>query len=507
MNLRPYQIAACDGIRKGWDEFSKQLAVLPTGAGKTIITAKLAMEIVGNGGRVLFLAHREELLSQAVEKFQIAADLSPELEKAQHRASLDAPVVVASIQTMMSRAERWPENHFDLVVVDEAHHVLAASYRKVLSRFEGHSFVLGITASPDRSDKRNLGTFFENIAYEVSLFDLIWQNYLSPIACKAIPIQIDLTGVRKIAGDYSDADLGDAVEPYLREVARAIREHASFRRTLVFLPLIRTSRAFADICREEGVDAHHVDGNSEERRATLDAFASGKFDVLCNAMLLTEGYDCPEIDCVVILRPTQSRALYSQMVGRGTRIAEGKRELLLLDFLWLHEKHSLIRPAHLVAASEEIANEMTKIALEACGQARDLEELSRDAATAREERLREELMANARRKSRMIDAVEFSLSLHNVALADYAPTMGWHEKKASKGQMAMLSSAGFDPESIRDRGHASAIIDCLMTRRKLGLATPKQVKYLRALGHPSPETATFAEASEFLDGRWGGKAA
>lgn len=145
--------------------------------------------------------------------------------------------------------------------------------------------------------------------------------------------------------------------------------------------------------------------------------------------------------------------------------------------------------------------------MEAGGEEHDLEELSRDAASAREERLRAELMANARRKSRMIDAVEFSLSLHNVALADYAPTMGWHEKRPSKGQMGMLSSMGFDPESIRDRGHASAIIDCLMTRRKLGLATPRQVKYLRALGHPSPETATFTEASEFLDGRWGGKAA
>lgn len=506
VELRPYQSEAAACIERGWEEFRRQLIVLPTGGGKTIVFAHLARWEADRGGKTLVLVHREELLLQARDKIRTATGLIAEVERGRDSARPDAPVVVSTVQTMGRRIDRWPADHFSLVVADEAHHAISSSWRAVLDYFVG-ARVLGVTATPDRGDKRNLGTFFENIAYEVSLFDLIRQNYLSPIACKAIPVQIDLTGVRKIAGDYSDADLGDAVEPYLRQIARAIREHASFRRTLVFLPLIRTSQSFADICHEEGVDARHVDGGSEERRETLDAFARGEFDVLCNAMLLTEGYDCPEIDCVVILRPTQSRALYSQMVGRGTRVAAGKDNLLLLDFLWLHEKHSLIRPAHLVAANEETANEMTRIAMEAGGEEHDLEELSRDAASAREERLRAELMANARRKSRMIDAVEFSLSLHNVALADYAPTMGWHEKRPSKGQMGMLSSMGFDPESIHDRGHASAIIDCLMTRRKLGLATPRQVKYLRALGHPSPETATFTEASEFLDGRWGGKAA
>lgn len=502
MELRPYQTAAAEAIEAGWSEFRRRLIVLPTGGGKTIVFAHLARWEADRGGKTLVLVHREELLLQACDKIRAATGLAAEVERGKESASAHAAVVVSTVQTMIRRFDRWSPDHFSLVVADEAHHAISASWREVLDHFAG-ARVLGVTATPDRGDKRNLGTYFENIACEVSLFDLIRQGYLSPIACKAIPVQIDLTGVRKIAGDYSDADLGDAVEPYLREVAKAIREHASFRRTLVFLPLIRTSRAFADICREEGIDARHVDGGSEERRATLEGFARGEFDVLCNAMLLTEGYDCPEIDCVVILRPTQSRALYSQMVGRGTRIAEGKGELLLLDFLWLHEKHNLIRPAHLVAASEEIADEMTKIVVGAGGEAMDLEELSRDAATAREEKLRAELEANARRKGRMIDAVEFCLSLHDVSLAEYAPTMGWHEKRPSKGQMAMLSSLGFDPESIRDRGHASAIIDCLMTRRKLGLATPKQVKYLRALGHTSPETATFTEASEFLDGQWG----
>jgi len=219
-------------------------------------------------------------------------------------------------------------------------------------------------------------------------------------------------------------------------------------------------------------------------------------------MLLTEGYDDPSIDCVVILRPTQSRPLFQQMVGRGTRIAPGKENLLLLDFLWLHEKHSLIRPAHLVATSEEIAEEMS-LALEAGGgEERDLEGLSLEVCAQREAKLRNELAAISRRKGRTVDAVEFCLSLHDLSLAEYAPTMGWHGKPVSEGQARMLAGAGFDTDSIKDRGHASAIIDAIMTRRRQGLATPKQLRYLRQLGHPHPEAATFAEAVKFLDAQW-----
>lgn len=507
MELRPYQLDCCKAVGAGWKEFGKQLAVLPTGSGKTIIAAKVSMDIVEAGGRVLFLAHREELLTQAIDKFRSAIGIHPDLEKAQFRASQQSPIVVASIQTMVARKDHWPRDHFDLVVVDEAHHVLANTYRKVLSRFDGHARVLGITASPDRTDKRNLGAFFENIAFEVSLFELIRQGFLSPIACKAIPVQIDLSSVRRVAGDYSEADLGDAVEPYLREIARAIREHAPARKTLVFLPLIRTSVMFREICRAEGLSAEHVDGGLSCRREVLRRFADREFDVLCNAMLLTEGYDDPAIDCVVVLRPSQSRPLFAQMIGRGTRIAPGKTNLLLLDFLWLHEKHSLIRPAHLVASSEEIAEEMIGALEAGGGEERDLEDLSLEVCAQREEKLRAELAANSRRKGRTIDAVEFCLSLHDISLAEYAPTMGWHGKPPSEGQIRVLDKAGFDPDSIRDRGHASAIIDVLMTRRRLGLATPRQLRYLRQLGHPSPETATFQEANEFLNSHWGARPA
>jgi superfamily II DNA or RNA helicase len=343
MQLRGYQETAVASILAGFQEFDRQLAVMPTGAGKTIVFSKLAEAMQPR--RSLILAHREELIEQAVDKIAKSTGIFAQVEKAEQRASLMSPVVVASIQTLMGaqRRERWPRDHFAQIVVDEAHHALADSYQKVLRHFTGK--VLGVTATPDRGDKRNLGQYFENVAFEITMFDLIKQGYLSPVKVKALPVEIDLKNVKSVAGDYSADDLGTALTPYLRSIAKALRDHASFRKCLVFLPLIATSKTFTDICQQEGLSAAHIDGTSEDRKEILARFADGEFDILNNAMLLTEGYDDPSIDCIVVLRPTRSRSLYAQMVGRGTRVHPAKDDLLVLDFLWLHEKHNLVRPA------------------------------------------------------------------------------------------------------------------------------------------------------------------
>lgn len=502
LRLRPYQDQCISEVVKGFTEFDRQLVVAPTGAGKTIMFADLAKRT--QPGRTLILAHREELIDQAVDKIAKATGIFAQKEKAEFKASRQAPVVVASVQTMIRRLDKWPSNHFGLVVVDEAHHALADTYQKVLLHF-APAKTLGVTATPDRGDKKNLGKYFENIAYEISLFDLIKQGFLSPIKVKALPVEIDLGGVKSVAGDYSVDDLGTALSPYLRSIARAIRDHASFRKVLVFLPLIRTSQEFTKVCIEEGLSAGHVDGTSEDRKDILARFAGGEFDVLNNAMLLTEGYDDPSIDCVVVLRPTRSRALYSQMVGRGTRTYPTKDDLLVLDFLWLHEKHNLVRPAHLVASSPEVADAITaKLSDNAKGggdaqQELDLETLNATAIHEREEKLKEELQQQTKRKAKTIDAMEFCLSCHEVALAEYEPTMKWEREPISEGQRQALTQWSIDTDTIKCKGHASKILDVLFSRRKLNLATPKQVRKLRQLGHPSPETATFSEASEFLD--------
>lgn len=495
--LRPYQIQAHDAITRGFQEYQKQLVVKPTGSGKTILFASLAQHYQPR--RTLVLAHREELITQAVDKIHKATGLIAEVEMGDYRASLDAPVVVASVQTLMreKRRSRWPRDHFGLVVVDEAHHALADSYLGTLRHFDENAFVLGVTATPDRGDKKNLGRYFQNIAYEVTLLDLIKQNWLSPIRVKTVPLSLDLRGVRTTAGDYNADDLGHAIEPYLARIADVMVENRH-RKTLVFLPLIRLSQQFAEMCRERGIAAEHVDGQSSERSACLARFSRGETTLVSNAMLLTEGYDEPSIDCVVCLRPTKVRSLYSQIVGRGTRIWPGKDHLLVLDFLWLTEEHSLVKPANLIAGDAEEAEEIT----EALGGDGDLEDAHETVIADRTARLQERLRLNSRRSSQIFDALEFAVGIADPAIAEFVPTMGWHDDPVSSKQSEILARSGIDPGSVRCKGQASAIIDKLFLRRDLGLATAKQVRWLRRLNHPQPELATFEEASAFLSGHF-----
>jgi len=494
MGLRAYQMKALHQIHKGFEEFDRQLGVLPTGGGKTILFSRLAQDIQPQ--RTLILAHREELIFQAVDKLRSSTGIEAEVEMGEDRASLEAPVVVASIQTLMHepRRNRWPRDHFGLVVVDEAHHALADSYLNTLGHFHDHAKVLGVTATPDRGDKKNLGRYFQNIACEVTLLDLIKQTWLSPIRVKTVPLKVDLRGVRSTAGDYSADDLGHALEPYLEQIADVLVDHRD-RKMLVFLPLIKVSQQFAKLCRDRGLLAEHVDGQTSERQAALERFRRDETRILTNAMLLTEGYDEPSIDCVVCLRPTKVRSLYSQIIGRGTRIWPGKDHLLVLDFLWQAEEHSLVSPAHLIAEDEEDARALA----EKLGDDGDLED-AREAVNAdRTRKLAERLHANRTRRGSVLDPLELAVTLNEAALAEYVPTMVWQGHAPTSKQLDVLGKFGLDTTSILSKGHASLLLDRLITRRQLGLATPKQVRVLRRRGHPHPEIATFEEAKEFLD--------
>jgi len=504
--LRPYQETVCAAARDGWRQWRKQILVLPTGSGKTICFAHLAAG--EQPGKTLILAHRKELIDQAIAKIQAATGIYAQKEMADFSASLTAPIVVASIQTMRCRLEKWPFDHFELIVADEAHHTLADEWQTVLQHFDGHARVLGVTATPDRGDKRNLGAYFENIAAEISLFQLINEGWLSRIVVKALPLKIDLAGVRSTAGDYDSTDLDAALSPYLAFAAQALKEHATGRHILAFLPLIHTSKDFVRECQAAGLRAMHVDGTSEERHWAPGALARGEIDLISNAQLYSEGFDCPEIDCILPLRPTRSRAFFSQMVGRGTRLATGKKNLLLLDFLWQSQKHNLIRPAHLVAPSEELAGDMTEmLADEAFGADQDeldLEGLVSRASFRREQKLRDELAAKSRREAMACDAMDFCLSIHALAAAEWEDMVSWHSLAPSEKQLALIKNAGIHPDSIKSRGHASAVIDLIQTRRRLNLASPKQVRLLRRFKTPSPETVSKEEASKIISEKFGG---
>ncbi len=506
MKLRPYQQQAKDAVFAEWEKGRKRtLLVLPTGCGKTIVAAKIVEDLVKRGERVLIMAHRGELLDQAADKIQKATGLNCSVEKAEN-TSLDSwyRVTVGSVQTLMreKRLQQFSSDHFGAIIVDEAHHILADSYLRVLEYF-GDAKVMGMTASPDRGDMRNLGSYFDSLAYEYTLPKAIKEGYLSPIKAQTIPLTLDLSAVRQQAGDFSTRDLGTALDPYLYQIADEMAKTVMDRKTLVFLPLIATSQKFTEILNSRGFRAAEVNGESKDRAEVLQDFADGKYNVLCNSMLLTEGYDHPAIDCVVVLRPTKIRSLYSQMVGRGTRLYPGKDELLLLDFLWHTERHELCHPAHLISESDDIARKMTEN-IEEDGGPIDLEEAqvqaAEDVVADRERALAEKLSEMRKRKAQLVDPLQFEMSIHAEDLANYVPSFGWELGPPSESQKNALEKLGILPDEIESAGKASKLLDRLGKRKAEGLATPKQIRQLENRGFRDVGTWKL-EAAKKLIGR------
>ncbi len=508
MELRPYQQEARTAIQQEWQEGRKKtLLVLPTGCGKTIVFSKVIEDRVRMGERVLVLAHRGELLDQASDKLEKSTGLKTATEKAdQTSVGSFLRVVVGSVQTMQreKRLSKFPSDYFNTIVVDEAHHCISDGYQFVLNHFE-QSNVLGVTATPDRGDMRNLGSYFESLAYEYTLPAAIKEGYLSPIKALTIPLKLDLSGVGQQGGDFKTKDLGTALDPYLYQIAEEMVKHCSNRKTVVFLPLVKTSKKFRDILNEKGFKAAEVNGESKDRAEILGDFENDKYSVLCNSMLLTEGWDCPSVDCIVVLRPTKVRSLYSQMVGRGTRLFPGKEELLLLDFLWHTERHELCHPAHLIASSDDVAKKMTENIEEAGEQgfAVDIEEAEsqaeKDVIAEREEALAKQLEEMRKRKRKLVDPLQFEMSIQAEDLTGYVPSFGWEMGPPSKQQVGALEKLGILPDAIDNAGKASLMLDRLQKRKEAGLATPKQIRLLEQRGFKSVGTWSFDNASKMIN--------
>src|SRR5690625_1789600 len=464
MKLRPYQQEARKAIQDEWKSGVKNtLLVLPTGTGKTIVFSKVIEDRVKLGERVLVLAHRAELLDQAADKLEQATGLKTATEKAEQTA-LNSwyRVVVGSVQTLMreKRLNQFDKDFFDCIIIDEAHHTIADSYLRILDYFD-EANVLGVTATPDRGDMKNLGSVYESLAYEYSLPQAIKEGYLSPIKALTIPLELDISKVGQSAGDFAVGQLGTALDPYLESIAEEMMKVASDRKIVVFTPLVKTSQKFVEILNKKGFRAAEVNGESKDRTEILEDFENDKYNVLCNSMLLTEGWDCPSVDCIVVLRPTRVRSLYSQMVGRGTRLFEGKEELLLLDFLWHTDRHELCHPAHLIAENDEVANAMTK-QIEEAGIPLDLEDVEataqEDVVAQREEALAKQLAEMRRRKRRLVDPLQFEMSIGDQDLSSYVPAFGWESKPPSEKQKQQLEKLGIYPEEIDSAGKADMIL-------------------------------------------------
>lgn len=506
MELRPYQEEARQAVESQWEKgLKKTLLVLPTGCGKTIVFAKVAEDQVRHGSRVLILAHRGELLEQAADKIGKATRLGCAVEKADQTCIGSwFRVVVGSVQSLMreKRLSQFPEDYFGTIIIDEAHHCISGSYQKVLGHFP-EARVLGVTATPDRGDMRNLGEVFESLAYEYTLPRAIREGYLSPIKAMTIPLKLDLSGVALQSGDFKAGDLATALDPYLYQIAEEMAKYCRERKTVVFLPLVKTSQKFRDILLEKGFRAAEVNGESKDRAEILEDFDQGEYNVLCNSMLLTEGWDCPSVDCVVVLRPTKVRSLYSQMVGRGTRLHPGKEHLLLLDFLWHTERHELCHPASLICENEDVARKMTEDLEAAAGCPVDLGEAEKKASeevvAEREEALAAKLAEMKHRKKKLVDPLQFEMSIKAEDLAGYVPSFGWEMSPPSEKQKAALEKLGICPDEIDNSGKAEKLLDRLAIRRNEGLTTPKQIRFLESRGFQHVGTWQFETAKKLID--------
>lgn len=506
MQLRPYQEEAKTAVFDEWEKGNKKtLLVLPTGCGKTIVFSKITEECVRRGDRVLILAHRGELLEQAADKLNKSTGLGCAVEKAESTCIGSwFRVVVGSVQTLMreKRLGQFPADYFDTIIIDEAHHCISDSYQKVLDHFP-KAKELGVTATPDRGDMKNLGRHFDSLAYEYTMSKAIKEGYLSPIKALTLPLKIDMSGVSVQAGDFKVSDIGTALDPYLHSIAAEMKKYCMDKKTVVFLPLVKTSQKFKDILNETGFKAAEVNGDSQDRAQILSDFEHDRYNVLCNSMLLTEGWDCPSVDCIVVLRPTKVRSLYCQMVGRGTRLHPGKEHLLLLDFLWHTERHELCHPADLICQNKEVAKVMTENLEKQAGCAVDIEDAektaSEDVVAQREEALAKQLEEMKRRKKKLVDPLQFEMSIQAEDLSGYVPTFGWEMGPPSDKQKSTLEKLGILPDQIESAGKAAQLLNRLDKRREEGLTTPKQIRFLEGRGFQHVGTWQFDTAKKLID--------
>lgn len=523
--LRDYQQAAVTAVEEGWKTQSRLLIVLGTGGGKTVVFAEIARREVERGGKVLILAHTDELLEQAIDKLHRAVGLHAEKEKADERASPFASVVVASVQTLHrdARLTSFSHDHFSLVIVDETHRALAKSYQKILAWFHfgpdslkpdwkipspvvNHPHfarVLGVTATPDRGDRRNLGEFYAKCVFDHGMLQLCRDGYLVRPIVKNIPLRIDVRGVRKTAGDYDAGEVAHKIAPFLKQIAQAVVQHARDRKTVIFTPSVETARWAAEACAAEGLDASFVSGSCPDRHEKIEAFhGKGNGSVICNAMLLTEGWDHAEVSCIVPLRITKIRSLLTQCVGRGTRPLAGtidgldtpeerlaaiatspKKDLLVFDFLWLSDRLDLVAPVDLFAANPEIRKAMLK------SRETDLvkaeEEAQRDFLKA----LEKEARKHQHRQPRTMDPLAWAVSVGDAVLASYVPETSADAMSPTKQELDFLLQHNIDTSQVKSSGLAQKLIHRIVERHKLGLASVKQLNFLKQLGVPEEQAA------------------
>jgi superfamily II DNA or RNA helicase len=482
--------------------------VLATGLGKTVVFSDvIRLGLQREGRRAIVLAHREELIMQAVEKIREVTGLEPAIEMGDYRSIEDgvygrSSVVVSSIQTQTARSgdgrrmERFDNTHPWIVVVDECHHAVSKSYKDVIAHYMSHpeSKLLGVTATPDRLDKKALGQVFDTVAYQFDVSDGIQQGWLVPVRQRFVQCErLDFSAARKSGGDFQLNDLEEALEKSLLEMVSPMVEIVGDKRTLIFAATVKHAERIAEQLNRPGMKtgaAAIVHGGTPRdiRRQLFREYAEGKLQYLVNVAVATEGWDDPALDgrgvqVIAMMRPTQSRALYVQMLGRGTRTLPGviagkedpedraraiaesaKPSILVLDFLGNSGRHTLVHAGDVLGGSmDDATSKRYHRESKKKGVAEEIDVLEMISHAEREQRRAEEakrrlhIVGRATFRTQDIDPFE--------ALGIVPRTVPWWQRRipATDRQRAMLEKAGIPTRDL-DTGRASQLIDHLMSK-------------------------------------------
>ena len=501
--MRHYQEAAIEAAMKWlWEDGQPSgIIQLATGLGKTPMAGEFIRRSIqaGRVQRALFLAHRDELITQACRCFE-RSGLSHGREQGSFRADslFPAQVVVSTVQTLSRRMEQWPKDEFQLIITDEMHRSAGGTYQANYDWYSDAK-LLGVTATIDRADKKGLDRHTE-VIYRYSLMDALTDPlgpFLAPVQFFRIDLGADLRKVRTIGkkGDFNQGDLGKAIEPYVEKFANSIADEIGHRKTIVFMPCVGSATAMASALNQLGIKSEWVSGDRKDKRHIVTSYKEDAWQCIVNCDMLGEGFDDPATECVV-LKPTRSRIAYAQMVGRGTRRHPGKSFCTVIDFNHTSDM-DLIGPGSLAEFDPDVAKEVTDIAKKEKGISLwDAVEKAKDTVKKRREEI-EVRIAKVKQTYRKV-VVDPFVAAQNLGVLSTSLSLA---DKATPKQVELLRKWGVaTPESLT-KPQATKMIGAMIDRRNAKLCSLNQLNALISLG-VKPYLArnmTFTEASEKLD--------